>query len=207
LITDAGPFRRDPDVHNMTDAQATPATLLNRLRGAADPSDWTRFVALYTPLLVSMARKLAVPDQEIGDLVHEVFVILFEKLPSFAYDPSRRFRGWLWTVTRNRWLTGRRHPGLHSAVPADAVAADAVADADDNPIEEEEFRRYVVRRAAELIQAEFAETTWQAFWQSVVEGRRAADVAAVLGLTVGAVWTAKCRVLKRLREEFAGLLD
>jgi RNA polymerase sigma-70 factor (ECF subfamily) len=189
----------------MTDANATPATLLDRLRGGAPSRDWTRFVALYTPLLVRMARKLAVPEQDIADLVQDVFAILLEKLPSFAYDPSRRFRGWLWTVTKNRWLTGRKRRRPPQAALDDATAA--VATGDDNPVEEEEFRRYVVRRAAELIRTDFAESTWQAFWQCVVNGRRPAEVAADLGMAAGAVWTAKCRVLKRLRDEFAGLLD
>jgi RNA polymerase sigma-70 factor (ECF subfamily) len=92
-------------------------------------------------------------------------------------------------------------PRVVSVVTAEA------ADGDGAPSAKEEFRRYVVRRAAELIRVEFAEATWQAFWHCVVDGRRPAEVAAELGLTVGAVWTAKCRVLKRLREEFGGLLD
>jgi RNA polymerase sigma-70 factor (ECF subfamily) len=57
------------------------------------------------------------------------------------------------------------------------------------------------------MQAEFAETTWRACWESAVGGRPAAEVAAALGISVGAVYVAKSRVLGRVRQELAGLLD
>ena len=41
----------------------------------------------------------------------------------------------------------------------------------------------------------------------VVRDRPAADVAAELGISVNSVYLAKSRVLRRLREELAGLLD
>jgi RNA polymerase sigma-70 factor (ECF subfamily) len=49
--------------------------------------------------------------------------------------------------------------------------------------------------------------TWQACWEFVVRDRPAAAVAAELGITVNAVYLAKSRVLRRLREELQGLLD
>ena len=40
-----------------------------------------------------------------------------------------------------------------------------------------------------------------------VEGKPAADVAAELGMSLGAVYIAKSRVLGRLREEFGELVS
>ena len=74
-------------------------------------------------------------------------------------------------------------------------------------IEEEEYRRYLVRRALGLMQAEFEPATWKACWEFVVHDRPAAEVAAELGLSVNAVYLAKSRVLRRLRAELRGLLD
>ncbi len=48
---------------------------------------------------------------------------------------------------------------------------------------------------------DFAPTTWQAFWQTAVEGESGAAVAAELGLSVGAVYVARSRVLARLTEQ------
>ena len=44
-------------------------------------------------------------------------------------------------------------------------------------------------------------------WELAACGRPAADVAAELGLTPAAVYSASARVLRRLRQEFRGLLD
>ena len=68
------------------------------------------------------------------------------------------------------------------------------------PTAEETQRLY--RRALQLIQTEFVERTWRAFLLLTVEGKPAADVAAELGMSLGAVYIAKSRVLSRLREEF-----
>ncbi len=54
---------------------------------------------------------------------------------------------------------------------------------------------------------EFEPTTWKACWECVMNDRSAADVAAELGITINAVYIAKCRVLRRLRQGLAGLLE
>jgi RNA polymerase sigma-70 factor, ECF subfamily len=59
----------------------------------------------------------------------------------------------------------------------------------------------------QLMQAEFPPETWKAYWDHVVSGKPARAVAAELGTTVNAVYIAKCRVLRRLREELAELLE
>jgi RNA polymerase sigma-70 factor (ECF subfamily) len=55
--------------------------------------------------------------------------------------------------------------------------------------------------------AEFEPATWRAFWECVVNERPAAEVASELELTENAVYLAKGRVLRRLRNELGGLLD
>jgi RNA polymerase sigma-70 factor (ECF subfamily) len=66
---------------------------------------------------------------------------------------------------------------------------------------EQEFQRHLFRLAAAQVQDSFAPTTWQAFWQTAVEGKAAGVVAAELGLSVGAVYVARSRVLARLAEQ------
>jgi len=57
--------------------------------------------------------------------------------------------------------------------------------------------------AAEQVRGHFQDSTWQAFWQTAVENRPPREVADHLGLSVGAVYIAKSRVLARLREQVA----
>jgi RNA polymerase sigma-70 factor (ECF subfamily) len=57
------------------------------------------------------------------------------------------------------------------------------------------------------MQSEFQPTTWKACWETVAHGRPAAKVAAELRISIDSVYTAKSRVLRRLRQELAGLLE
>ena len=66
--------------------------------------------------------------------------------------------------------------------------------------------RRLLHRALALIRGEFEPRTWEAFWQTAVEGRAAPDVAADLGMSPGAVRVAKSRVLHRLRTDLGELL-
>ena len=49
------------------------------------------------------------------------------------------------------------------------------------------------------MRGEFREATWQAFWRTGVEGRKPQEVAESLGLTAGAVYVYRNRVIARLR--------
>jgi RNA polymerase sigma-70 factor (ECF subfamily) len=185
----------------------TSVSLLERLRTPAEQEDWARFVKLYTPLLFHWARGVGLPTEEAGDLVQDVLTVLVQKLPSFSYDGRKSFRGWLYTVTLNKWREKARKPSLPLADVDPAGLAGEAGSEGAAAFEEAEYRQYVVRRALELMQAEFEPSTWQACWACVAEGRPAADVARDLKITLNAVYLAKSRVLRRLHQELAGLVD
>ncbi len=185
---------------------STSASLLERLRQPNEQSAWERFVQLYTPLLCQWARHLGFQAQDEADLVQDVFTVLVRKLPEFRYDPQKRFRGWLWTVTANKARERRRRvPQPAQAGPE--VLAELLAREDAEPISETEYREYLVRRALEVMREEFQPTTWKAFWECVTAKRPAAEVAAELDMSIDSVYAAKSRVLRRLRRELEGLLD
>ncbi len=185
----------------------TSVSLLERLQRPEDTESWDRFVKLYTPLLYLWARRLGEQHHDAADLVQEVFALLLRRLPGFIYDPKKRFRGWLWTVTVNAWRMQQRKL---AAARVESVGDDLPEPPLPDGIEalsEAEYRDYLVRRLMQLMRAEFHPTTWQAFWECVTSDRPAAEVAAVLGMTTAAVYAAKSRVLRRLRQELHGLLD
>jgi RNA polymerase sigma-70 factor (ECF subfamily) len=185
----------------------TSVSLLQRLRQPHDKAAWARFVKLYTPLLFYWARRAGLQEQDAADLVQDLFLTLVEKLPGFTYDRHKSFRGWLRTVLLNKWRNRRRQV-VPQSLDAAAHSPEAALDPGNMEVlEEAEYRRKLVARALELIQRDFQPTTWKAFWECQVEGRPGADVAAKLGISVGAVYVARSRVLNRLREELAGLLD
>ncbi|HRE99835.1 MAG TPA: sigma-70 family RNA polymerase sigma factor [Pirellulaceae bacterium] len=183
----------------------TPTSLLQRLREPDDRSAWERFVGLYTPVLYGWVRRCGVSVDEASDLVQEVFVTLIAVLPTFEYDRNRGFGSWLRTVVGNKC---RDHFRRRAARPVasrgdlDPIGDDSIAE-----LTEDEYRRSIARQALELMRSEFETKTWQACYETVVLGKGAAETAEKLGLTINAVYVAKSRVLRRLREELAGLWE
>jgi RNA polymerase sigma-70 factor (ECF subfamily) len=167
---------------------------------------WDRFVELYTPLLYTWAWRRGLQEADADDLVQDVLSTVVDKLPEFEYDPNRSFRAWLRTILLNKWRTQlrRRQPG-----PLQDGGANIPAPDNDPALDlaAAEYGQQLVCQALKLIQAEFQLPTWKACWEVVVGGRSATAVARELGMTVNAVYVAKCRVLARLRRELEGLLD
>lgn len=185
--------------------EPTSLSLLERLQRPQQQAAWERFVQLYSPLLAVWARKLGQYGSEAEDLIQDVFTLLVQKLPEFHYDPGKRFRAWLWTVTVNKCRERQRR---RQPVEATETVLAEVATVDHTEaVDEEEYRSYLVRRILELMKSEFQQETWRAFWECTTNGRPAAEVAAELGVSVNAVHLAKSRVLRRLRRELDGLLD
>jgi RNA polymerase sigma-70 factor (ECF subfamily) len=186
--------------------ETTSATLLERLRGPDAGPAWDRFARLYTPLLLHWARsRYGLQPADADDLVADVLADLVRTLPGFTYDRGRSFRGWLRGVLHHKWADRRRKAGRQP--PAGAGGLSGVADGPAADPGEAEERTLLARRALELMQGEFEPSTWRACWETVAEARPAAEVAAELGISPNAVYLARSRVLRRLREEMAGLLD
>jgi RNA polymerase sigma-70 factor (ECF subfamily) len=185
--------------------ESTSPSLLDRLRQPDSEPAWARFHDLYVPLLYHWARRLGLQPADAADLVQDVLAGLVRALPQFTYDPSRSFRAWLRTVLLNRWRTGCRR----AAPPHEGGSAlDEVAGPD--PLEElaeAEYRQHLIRETLRALRPEFSATMWKAFEGHVLAGRPAGEVAAELNVPAGTVYVAKSRVLKRLRQELAGLLD
>lgn len=183
----------------------TPVSLLERIRTPGDHEAWTRLVELATPLLFFWAQRAGLRRHDAADLVQDVLTVLVRKLPDFVYDRERSFRGWLKTVTSNKLSERRRAPAAR-AEPGDGWLDELAGPDDSDAFWEVEYREYLVARALEIMRADFQPTTWKACWEHVVSGRSAEEVAAELGLSAGAVYVAKSRVLRRLRQELGGML-
>jgi RNA polymerase sigma-70 factor, ECF subfamily len=185
----------------------TSLTLLHRLARGDDEAAWGRFVELYTPLMLNWGRRLQMSDMDAADLVQSTFLVLYEKLPGFQYDASGSFRAWLKTVLSNSWRNQLRKARMRTA-EGSVIDPDQVPDTDPRiEIDEAEYRTYLVKRALDLMQAQFAPDTWKACWEFVVNDRPAVEVAKELGMTVNAVYLAKSRVLRHLRAELAEFLS
>jgi RNA polymerase sigma-70 factor (ECF subfamily) len=182
----------------------TSVSLLERLRQPADQPAWERFVDLYTPLLFHWARRTGLQEPDAADLIQDVFQVLVRKMPEFTYDRKGSFRAWLRTVLLNRWRTLLRR---RRELPLNEAESGLTEEDGQEAVAEKEYRDYLIGKALEVMRRDFQPATWQACWEHVARERPVADVAAELGITIKAVYLAKARVLRRLREELRGLCD
>lgn len=188
----------------------TPSSLIDRLRTTTDGPAWDRLFKLYGPTVEDWCRRAGLSAEDAADVRQEVFRVIARGIGEFRRDrPGDSFRGWLYATTRRRlvdhWRRAASQPRAAGGTDHHERLMDLPA-AGPSGSEQEADARGVYHRGVQLIRAEFEERTWQAFWRTTVDGRPAAEVAAELGMTPGAVYIAKSRVLKRFREEFRELL-
>jgi RNA polymerase sigma-70 factor (ECF subfamily) len=183
----------------------TRASLLVRIRDARDGQAWTRFVDLYAPLVYGFARRHGLQDADAADLTQEVLRAVAGAARRLEYDPQRgSFRGWLFTIVRNKlrnFLAGRKAHDQAAGGSDARVRLEEQPDRDDEHQWDHEYEQRLFAWAAEQVRGDFQPATWQAFWQTAVEARSPKDVARELGISVGAVYIARSRVLARLRQE------
>ncbi len=115
----------------------------------------------------------------------------------------------MWTITHRRYVDLLRNAdGQPKAIGgSDALEQIAKAEYESTPQDVAEDRLILYRRAIELIRSEFSERDWAAFQLLASQDRRAKEVATELGMSTNAVYLAKSRIRKRLREEFGDLID
>ena len=192
--------------------EETRPSLLIRAQ-AGDAGAWGDLCELYRPLIVGWLRRQAVPDGEVDDLVQEIFLAVVRGLPSFSHSGRRgAFRCWLRTIASNYSCDYWKSPARRAAAPGDDAAAAALAllEDPDSPLNrywDEEHDRYVLRCLLELAELEFEPTTMRAFRRVALEGASASEVAGELGLSIGAVYSARSHVLRKLQVLAEGLLD
>ena len=188
----------------MGDSPSTRPSLLLRIRETGDHEAWSQFVALYGPLVYRYARNRGLQDSDAADLTQVVFQAVAKQIQRLEYDAQRgTFRGWLFGVTRNQLRKHlervRRTVRLGGEEIEHQEMDRQTASEQEEARWQEEYERRLFQLACEQVRSEFADASWQAFWRTAVEGQSAQDVGRALQLSVGAVYTAKSRVLARLR--------
>lgn len=192
----------------MAEPPVTRVTLLARIKDGRDTDAWREFVQLYGPVVYRFARNRGLQDADAADLMQDVLRSVARNAHRMDYDPQRgTFRGWLYTVTRNKiynFLSSQRNRPRGSGDTDAYERLDATPARDDDGPDadwEKEYQRELSARAMEIVKSEFQPNTWAAFWQTAVEGKAAAEVGEHLNMSPGAVYVAKSRVLARLRDE------
>jgi RNA polymerase sigma-70 factor (ECF subfamily) len=194
----------------MAELPLTRPSLLARIRDLQDHQAWSEFVDVYGPVVYGFARRRGLQEADAGDITQEVLRAVAAAAGELHYDPHKgSFRGWLYTVTRNKltdFLARRRRQCPGSGDTAVQALLEEQPAPQEEAVWDEECRQQVFDRAAERVRASFEDSTWQAFRQVAVAGKSAKEAAAALGMTLAAVYMAKSRVLAALKREIQELL-
>jgi RNA polymerase sigma-70 factor (ECF subfamily) len=188
------------------------STLLQRVK-ARRPEAWERLVDLYGPVVYRWCRQSGVRLEDAADLVQEVFSSVARHVGEFRREgPGDSFGAWLGTITRNKvrdyYRRCQGRPAARGGTDAQQQFLQIPEPPDfSQPSHQAGSDGLLSRRALELVRAEFENRTWEAFWRTAVDGQAPADVAEDLGMSLHAVYKAKSRVLRRLRQELNGLLE
>lgn len=195
----------------MAEMPQTRFSLLVRVRDPQDTDAWAEFVGLYGPLVYKFARKRGWQDADAADLTQIVFQEL-SRQEVMRYDAQRGlFRNWLFGIVRHQMskMLQRQRRGIQGTgdTGAQELLNEQPSAEEESALWEQEYKRQRFLWAAEKVRSEFQEGSWQAFWRTAVDGKTPAETAAELGLTVGAVYTAKSRVLDRIKKEIKQILE
>jgi RNA polymerase sigma factor (sigma-70 family) len=191
----------------------TSLSLLERLRHAPGGSDWEQLVAAYLPLLRNWLTRYQVQSADAEDLAQDVLLVVMQELPSFRHNQQTgAFRTWLRRILVNRLRNFWRLQGRRCELGGGDALSQQLSELEDphsahSLLWDREHDRHLALQLLALLDARFTPSTRTAFRRLVLEGAPADVVAAELGLSLNAVFTAKSRVLRELRTIGKGLLD
>ena len=187
----------------------TSTSLLEALEKPENRTAWQQFVERYRPLVMHYAQN------RFGLALHDADEAAQNTLAAFAdayqrgrYDREKgRLRKWLFGIaTRQiRDFVRKRGKGREVQVPDRGTSTGFLPRIPDNDAEleemwQEDWRRAVYQQCMVEVQAQFDAKTVEAFVLFAKQGMAAKEVAKKLGMTENAVYLAKYKILKRIRE-------
>jgi RNA polymerase sigma-70 factor (ECF subfamily) len=190
----------------------TSVSLLERLAGAPTDDDWQRLDALYRPLLRAWMARAGAAASDVDDLVQDVLLVVYRKIGGFERRGKGAFRAWLRTILANRmgdYLRAQKYLPTATGDSDFLRRLDELESPDSalSHLWDREHDEHVAAALIKRVQDNFTPVTWEVFRRHVTKGEPAVEVAKALDLSLNSVLLAKSRVLKRLRQELAGLVD
>ncbi len=196
----------------MNDWPETSESLILRVKDPADAAAWSAFLAIYRPVIYRLARSRGLQDADAEDLAQQVLVSISRTVQNWqpaADGPP--FRAWLYRIAHNECLkamTRRKPDAAAGSSSVQSMLFGLPQHATDTNLQLlHESRMEAFRWASEEVRHEFKSATWAMFWQSTVEERTIDEVARNHDRSTGAVYLARFRVMKRLKEKLDEVSD
>jgi RNA polymerase sigma factor (sigma-70 family) len=186
---------------NHIDTSRTSQSLVDGVRDPGNQQAWAEFHRQYEPMIRGWCRHWF--PRETDDMDQEVFRRLVNCLKKFEYDPAKRFRGYLKTVTNNLMAELKERESRRPAIDHEFLVEQVEAGQDlvDRLKAEYDFELRDIAR--ERVRGRVEERTWSAYVETAERWRSPEEVANELGMKVGAVYQAKHSVQEGLKKEIA----
>jgi RNA polymerase sigma-70 factor (ECF subfamily) len=191
---------------------------LNEVADWQNQAAWRAFQSRYDPLLARWCRSYGLDDDSSAEIRQRIWIEVAERMRTFQYDPTQTFRGWLRRVCRSRVIDFLRQRERYPVLPLnieecrdDAVApgtraANKLSEAGDDDLARD-FLRDESERVQRVVRNKVKPESWDAFWLVAVCDWTVERTALSLGMTHTAVYAARERVARMLREHGTRISD
>lgn len=196
----------------MSEIPQTRESLLLQL-GMHSEDAWSEFLAVYEQALYRFCRAKGLQDADANDVLQGVLAAVLKRIPTWDPDSSKgSFRGWLFRVARNIAVDVIDRRAKKATASGDSQVARMLLEIPDRESLQElsfedEYQKSLFDWASKQVKSEVREITWMSFCLTAIDGQKAEQVAEQLDIPVGSVYTAKCRVVARIRAKIADMDD
>jgi len=188
----------------------TNTELLLGLQDAGNNVTWSAFVQRYRPVLVAFGKRLGLSHDTAMDAAQEALMAFLDSYLAGNYTRDKgRLRSWLFGIAKNsvrrQW---RKAPREQQVAQDDESTAFVNKIADDHSMSdawEEEWRQAVLNSCLAELRKTCEPHTMRAFELYVLNDWPADKVASEVGISRDAVFQAKRRLMKKMREMLESL--
>lgn len=194
----------------MTQFPETRDSLIVQVKNPENRVAWEQFVSIYRPVIFRAAVARGLQEADAQDLAQQVLLAVASAIGDWERrDESTRFRHWLRRVTRNAIVNALSRGPKDRAAGGSSIQELLAQHQQTDPVTESlidwEHRRELYRQAAKIVRCDVQPDTWRAFELTVIDGLSNRAAAEQLGKSLGTIYTARCRIMQRLRDVIAEL--
>lgn len=182
----------------------TTSTILDRLH-SSNGAAWDDLLQRFRNPIIRFATQMGLSRTDAEDVSQETFMAFFTAYLDGKYDRSKgRLSKWLFGIATRQLLNTRRRLAIQHArvkLPSGSSFWAHVPDTGSNTaLLAKEWERAVLEEYLKQVRTEVAPETYRAFEMVVWTGLTPTETASALGIPIKAVYNAKHRVVKRIRQ-------
>ena len=188
---------------------ATRMTLLQKMQRQQDEVAWQEFVSIYEKYIYGVISSMNISAEDAGDVLQNVLVKLWKKLPEIDLADMHRFRSYLAVTVKNTTYDlfrreARRGGDRKVEFEERLHAIENISEPEVERIATAEWENYLTAKAMENVAKRFSDEALGVF-NACLEGRDIKAYAAESGIPLSTAYRLKTRVKEALLAEIHAL--